>query len=94
MFPVDLVIQDLEVLETLDFDIRFFYRYVDDIVIVVSTTMINAMLDKFNLLHPRLQFILEVGTDRINFLDSTIIISNNIKFDWIDIKNQHFRENI
>jgi len=72
----------LEVLETLDFDIRFFYRYVDDIVIVVPTTMINAMLDKFNLLHPRLQFILEVGIDRINFLDTTIIISNNIKFDW------------
>ena len=48
-------------------------------------------LDKFNLLHPRLQFILEVGPDRINFLDTTIIISNNkinnnkinnIKFDW------------
>ena len=56
---VDVVIQDLEneVLSTFDFDISFFYRYVDDIM-AIPTSRINIVLTNsiqytldFNLLY-------------------------------------------
>ena len=41
------------------------------------------LLEQFNLFHPRLQFISEVGEDEINFLDVTISINGNrFGFDW------------
>jgi len=44
---------------------------------------INWILDAFNNFNTRFQFMLEVGGDRINFLDTTIILHNNkIKLDW------------
>jgi len=42
------------VLETFDFDIPFYYRYVDDIVLVVSTSKIDSGFKKFNSIHPKL----------------------------------------
>jgi len=81
----DLVMQDLEneVLETIDFPVAFYYRYVDDILTAVLPSHIDTLLDKFNTIHPRLKFTIEVGGNKINFLDTTILICNNkIKFDW------------
>jgi len=74
----DLVIQDLEreVLAKLDFRLLFYFRYVDDILTAVPKTAIDSIVDKFNA-HSRLQFTLEIGGDRINFLDTTIIKNNN-----------------
>jgi len=68
--------QDLEkeVLETFEFDIPFYYRYVDDIVLAIPTSKIDSIFNKFNSIHPRLQFIIEIGKSSINFLDITIII--------------------
>ncbi|KYM95054.1 hypothetical protein ALC62_14310, partial [Cyphomyrmex costatus] len=61
----------------------FYYRYVDDIVLCLPTSKIDELTKKFNSLHDRLQFTCEIGGDRINFLDTTIIISNNsLIFDW------------
>jgi len=81
----DIVMQDLErvVLETFDFDIPFYYRYVDDIVLAVPTSKIDSVFKKFNSIHPKLQFTIEIGNNSINFLDVTIIIKDNqILFDW------------
>ena len=81
----DLVMQDLEsdVLETIDFPVAFYYRYVDDILTAVPLPYINTLLNSFNAVHPRLNFTIEVGGDKINFLDTTILIyDNKIKFDW------------
>jgi len=82
---VDIVMQDLEkrVLETFNFNISFYYRYVDDLVMAVSTSRIELIIETFNSIHPSLQFTLEIGHKTINFLDTTIIIKNNrIIFDW------------
>jgi len=56
----------------------FYYRYVDDIII--TFTLINLDFDIFNSQHPRIQTI-EIGDDRLNFLDVTLIINNKSEFD-------------
>jgi len=77
-----------EVLGKLDFRLPFYFRYVDNILTAVPKTAIDSIVDKFNEHHPRLQFpvykfTLEIGGDRINFLDRTIIKNNNkLIFDW------------
>jgi len=81
----DLVMQDLEegVFETFDFDIPFYYRYVDDLVMAVPTCKIDWVVNAFNSVHPKIQFTVEIGHNRINFLDTTIINRNKkIIFDW------------
>jgi len=78
----DIVMQELE---NTVLRIRFpiYYRYVDDIVMTVPIDATTDILNAFNEYHPRLQFTLEVGGNRINFLDTTIILEGNkIKFDW------------
>ena len=80
----DLVLQDLEteVLSTFDFQVPFFLRHVDDIATAVPRDMVNFILDKFNSFHPRLQFTIEIGNERLNFLDTTIILNEKtVEFD-------------
>jgi len=36
-----------------------------------------SIVDKFNAHHPRLQFTVKIGENRINFLDMAIIKNNN-----------------
>ena len=68
-------------LKTLNFDISFDYRHVDDIIMTISSEA-NPVLQKFNFYYPRIQFTCEIGNKTINFLDITIIIENNvIKFN-------------
>jgi len=81
----DIVMQELEdtVLNTVEFPIPIFYRYVDDILMAVPTEKIDYILNTFNKFHSRLQFTLERGGDKINFLDTTIMLEKNrIKIDW------------
>ena len=89
-FPLSSVIADLVMkrLETvslmsLDLEVVFYFRYVDDICAAVVPSKIDLLLEQFNLFHPRLQFISEVGGDKINFLNVTIPINENrFDFDW------------
>jgi len=86
----DVVMQELEttVLSAVNFQIPIHFRYVDDILMAVPQDKIDYILNVFNSFHSRLQFTLEVGGKRINFLDTTIILDRNkIKIDWY----QHFR---
>jgi len=81
----DIVMQELEttVLSTVNFPIPIHYRYVDDILMAVPYDKIDHILNAFNNFHPRLQFTLEVGGHKINFLDTTIIVEKNrLKIDW------------
>jgi len=73
----EVVLQDLEMkaLELLNIEIPFYHRYVDDIVLAASRQKINECLNTFNSLHNRLQFTLETGGKRLNFLDVTIIMT-------------------
>ncbi|XP_025269898.1 uncharacterized protein LOC112639584 [Camponotus floridanus] len=82
----DIVLQDLEknALNMLKFTPRFYFRYVDDILMTVPSDSIDMTLSIFNSFHDRLQFTSELEVDRkINFLDVTIIVENNaLIFDW------------
>lgn len=82
----DITLQDLEnkAIGRVPFNLPFYYRYVDDIALAAPSSMFNEVLGIFNSFHPRLQFTLEEGVDnKLNFLDVTIIVNNNlIEFDW------------
>ncbi|KYN09170.1 hypothetical protein ALC57_18725 [Trachymyrmex cornetzi] len=61
----------------------FYYRYVDDICMVVTPSDIDALLQAFNSFHPRLQFTIEIGGDKLEFLDVTIFkLNSKLIFDW------------
>jgi len=66
----------------LSVEILFYHRYVDDIALV-PRYKINDFLNAFNSLHPRLQFILKIEDNQLNFLN-VMIISNKgkLEFDW------------
>lgn len=82
----NITLQDLErsAVEILPFTLPFYYRYVDDILMAAPSCMFDTILKIFNSFHERLQFTMEEGVDnKINFLDTTIIVKdNNIIFDW------------
>ena len=88
--PISLVIADLVLrrLETVslmsvNLDILFYYRYVDDICTALPPSQIDVLLERFNAFHPRLQFTVERGGKTINFLDVTVSVNNNrFNFDW------------
>jgi len=81
----DLVLQDLEQLALTRLPIRlpFYFRYVDDILLAAPMDCFDTILEIFNSFHERLQFTLEISnSDRINFLDVTIIIDGHrLAFD-------------
>jgi len=55
----DIVMQDLEekAIMNIDIDFPIYYRYVDDIVLFTSVDKMNTILNTFNNIHNRLQFI-------------------------------------
>ena len=70
-------------LMSLNLDILFYYRYVDDICTAVSPSKIEVLLKQFNSLHPRLQFTTEIGGEKINLLNITISsYKKRFIFDW------------
>ena len=58
----DLFMKDLEnkALRRFGTELPFYYRYVDDIAIAVPNHLVDEFLEIFKLLHPKLQFTLEV----------------------------------
>jgi len=72
----DLVMEDLEckALERFETEGSFYFRY--DIVTDIPNYLIEEFLRVFNSFHSRLQFTLEVGCGRLNFLDVMIIKAN------------------
>lgn len=82
----DITLQNLEkrILAMLPINLPFYVRYVDDVALAAPSSMLNDVLNTFNSLHPRLQFIMEKGVDnRLNFLDITLIVNGGtIEFDW------------
>ncbi|XP_071579386.1 uncharacterized protein [Temnothorax nylanderi] len=72
----DMVMEDLEThcLSLLDFDVRVYLRYVDDVFTIVPKRAINVLLEAFNGYHPRLRFTYEIETgDSLPFLDTIVI---------------------
>jgi len=78
------VMQDLEecVLSSFNFDVSFYYRFVDNIIMAILSDKVQEVLSKFNSYYNTIQFTCEIDNNRINFLNTTIIVENNIiKFD-------------
>ena len=76
--------QDLEMnsLERFGTELLFFFKYVDNIVTAVLHNFIDKFVEVFNASHPRLQFTLEIGGDRLNFLDIIILnVNGTIEFN-------------
>ncbi|XP_071580435.1 uncharacterized protein [Temnothorax nylanderi] len=72
----DIVMDDLEThcISRLNFEIRVFLRYVDDIFAIVPRNAVKTLLDVFNNYHPRLRFTFEAEVDgSIPFLDTLVI---------------------
>ncbi|XP_046737556.1 uncharacterized protein LOC124406248 [Diprion similis] len=88
MNPVvaNLVLEHLEnkIINNFPFKLPFYYRYVDDIITAVRQDQITTLLNKFNSFHPKIQFTYEEEkNNKINFLDTTLINTNNgIILDW------------
>jgi len=82
----DVVLQDLEkkVLDSINLRLPFYYRYVDDIILVASTNKIIEILNTFNSFHNRLQFTIEYEHNRSqSILDLKLnIINKRIVIDW------------
>jgi len=76
----DLVMDDLETfcMGSLDFVVQVFYRYVDDIFVIIPRTMLDPVLNFFNSYHPRLKFTCEIeNNNTFNFLNTTVIRADN-----------------
>lgn len=72
----DIVMDDLETycLNNLTFKVPVYYRYVDDIFMIVPRVKVDELLTTFNNYHHRLKFTFELELDsRINFLNTTVI---------------------
>jgi len=72
----DIIMDDLEnnCLADLDFGIRSFFRYVDDIFLITPKNKVDLILRTFNGYHPRLRFTHELeNNNSISFLNTSVI---------------------
>lgn len=72
----DMVMNDLEssCRLLLDFEINTFYRYVDDVFVIIPREKLNDILNVFNKYYPRLQFTYELENENsLSFLDVKVI---------------------
>lgn len=87
----DIVMQDLEtsILESLDFQVKFYFRYVDDIIMCAPKDKTYHIQEKFNSYHERLKFTTEFCiNNEINFLDLNIVLQDGIiLLDWFQKKS-------
>jgi len=82
LFPIlaDIVMENLETrgLQKLDFVVHTYYKYIDDIFMIIPATKLDSMLKTFNSYHPRLKFIYEIESDNmLNFLNTSVIRENS-----------------
>jgi len=76
----DMIVEDLETasIGKLDFNVHVFYRYVDDIFMIIPKAKVDMMLTSFNSYHPRLKFTCETEKDNtLNFLNTSVIRADN-----------------
>jgi len=75
----DVVMEDLELycLKKLDFTVHTYYRYVDDIFMIIPRAKLDTVLKTFNEYHSRLKFTYEVeSNDALNFLNTSVMREN------------------
>jgi len=72
------------VLNKLDFNIPFYFRYVNEIILLAPIDQISNIVECFNSFHNRLQFIVEYKNDRkLSFMDFLLeVVDNVISIGW------------
>ncbi|XP_071633849.1 uncharacterized protein [Temnothorax longispinosus] len=82
----DIVMDDLETccLQSFDFHIEIFLRYVDDIFMCIPQSKLNEVVRTFNNYHPRLKFTYELEKNNtLNFLNTSVFRHGNCLFtNW------------
>jgi len=76
----DIVMDDLEntCLRKLDFTVKTYFRYVDDIFLIIPSEKLQLVLNEFNNYHPRLGFTHEIECNsELNFLNTLVIRKEN-----------------
>jgi hypothetical protein len=82
MFETEIIENEIQ-----NGSILAYYRYVDDILVVLKKNKKIDLLEKLNQFDSNLGFTMENTVDnRLNFLDTTLIITNN------DLNLEHFRK--
>ena len=80
----EILLNEIETnkLKTWPFDLKFYYRYVDDIFLIVTKNLDeNLILATFNDLHHKLKFTLEKEVNaKLNFMDVSV---ENVDFKII-----------
>jgi len=96
----DLVLRDLEEralkkigIQPFYFKICFYFRYVDNIALAISSHLTTNVLNVFNSFHHRLHFTIELGGEVLNCLNVTIKISITL-YNLIDSINRSFQGDI
>ena len=71
----DIVMQNIEVkaLQRLPIIPSFYVRYVNDIALAYDASHIDTLVNTFNSFHSRLKFTTEIGGDKLDFLDISLI---------------------
>jgi hypothetical protein len=70
-----IIVDNLRKYRTIDY-----YTYMDDTLIIYNTQTknINNTLDEFNMIHPKIKFMMEeVQDNKINYLDITTVKAQN-----------------
>ncbi|RLU25472.1 hypothetical protein DMN91_001628 [Ooceraea biroi] len=82
----DIILDDLEsqCIESLDFKVQTFYRYVDDVFTILPKNKIQYVMNIFNSYYPRLQFTCELeNNNSMSFLDTIVIrVNNKLITNW------------
>jgi len=72
----DIIMDDLEIncLTKLDFKIHNYYRYIDDIFLIIPRNKVDSILKIFNEYHPRLKFTHKLENNNfLRFLNTSVI---------------------
>lgn len=80
----DLLEDTMANLKQNDINIKYIFKYVDDILAIIKKDDAEEILSKLNCYHPKIQFTMESECEnQIAYLDTKLHhIGNSIKFDW------------
>jgi len=73
---VDIIMDDLKMqcMKKLDFRVRSYYRFVDDIFLIIPRNKIDIILKIFNEYHSRLKFTHEIEINNFLSFFNTLVI--------------------
>ena len=89
LFPIisDIVIKEERVLNSLQFRVSAYFRYVDDVFTIASKDKVAQILNLFNDQHDRLKFTIEYEENHcLNFFDLSIIVRERTRARALIVK--------